>query len=60
MRRSRLADAVGVAAVGELASVRDLLAGCSVRLVLTPEAVVVAEARRTLTALPCTGTPSTR
>jgi arsenite/tail-anchored protein-transporting ATPase len=38
---------------GELAEVRDVLgaAGTSVRLVLTPESVVVAEARRTLTSL---------
>jgi arsenite/tail-anchored protein-transporting ATPase len=38
---------------GELAEVRAVLgdAGTSVRLVLTPEAVVVAEARRTLTSL---------
>jgi arsenite-transporting ATPase len=38
---------------GDLADVRDLLTGptASVRLVLTPEAVVVAEARRTLTTL---------
>jgi arsenite/tail-anchored protein-transporting ATPase len=38
---------------GELADVRDVLGatGTSVRLVLTPEAVVVAEARRTLTSL---------
>jgi arsenite-transporting ATPase len=50
VRRSRLADAVG-SLQSALASVRDLLTGCSVRLVLTPEAVVVAEARRTLTAL---------
>ena len=37
----------------ELAGVRDVLAGpgTSVRLVLTPEALVIAEARRTLTAL---------
>jgi arsenite-transporting ATPase len=37
----------------ELAEVRDVLtdAGTSVRLVLTPESVVVAEARRTLTSL---------
>lgn len=37
----------------ELAAVREVLtdAGTSVRLVLTPEAVVVAEARRTLTSL---------
>ncbi|MFL6163090.1 MAG: ArsA family ATPase [Jatrophihabitantaceae bacterium] len=46
-------DAV-VRLAGELAEVRELLAdpACtSVRLVLTPEAVVVAEARRTFTAL---------
>ncbi|HEY5336250.1 MAG TPA: ArsA family ATPase [Mycobacteriales bacterium] len=46
-------DAVG-RLQAELADVRDLLtdpATSSVRLVLTPEAVVVAEARRTLTAL---------
>jgi arsenite/tail-anchored protein-transporting ATPase len=38
---------------GELRAVRDVLtaAGTSVRLVLTPESVVVAEARRTLTSL---------
>ncbi len=38
---------------GELAGVREVLTdpGTSVRLVLTPEAVVVAEARRTLTSL---------
>ncbi|MEJ7628768.1 MAG: ArsA family ATPase [Nocardioidaceae bacterium] len=38
---------------GDLAQVRDLLTGpaTSVRLVLTPEAVVVAEARRSLTTL---------
>lgn len=38
---------------GELSSVRDLLAApeTSVRLVLTPESVVIAEARRTLTSL---------
>jgi arsenite-transporting ATPase len=38
---------------GDLAEVRDLLTGpsASVRLVLTPEAVVVAEARRALTTL---------
>lgn len=38
---------------GDLADVRDLLTGpaASVRLVLTPEAVVVAEARRSLTSL---------
>jgi arsenite-transporting ATPase len=39
---------------GELATVRSMLTDpktCSVRLVLTPEAMVIAEARRTLTAL---------
>jgi len=40
-----------------LASVRALLAAASVRLVLTPESVVVAEARRTLTALALHGYP---
>lgn len=40
-----------------LGSVRELLAAASVRLVLTPEAVVVAEARRTLTALALHGYP---
>ena len=40
-----------------LAAVRQLLAGASVRLVLTPESVVAAEARRTLTALALHGYP---
>lgn len=44
----------------ELAAVRDLLAdpaGTSIRLVLSPEAVVTAEARRTFTALALYGYP---
>ena len=40
-----------------LTGVRSLLATATVRLVLTPEAVVVAEARRTLTALALHGYP---
>jgi arsenite/tail-anchored protein-transporting ATPase len=40
-----------------LTSARELLSGASVRLVLTPEAVVVAETRRTLTALALHGYP---
>ena len=50
VRPAALADAVD-SAQDALAGVRALLAGASVRLVLTPEAVVVAEARRTLTVL---------
>ncbi len=52
MPRDRVFDAVE-RLHHELREVRDLLAGpdSSVRLVLTPEAVVVAEARRTLTSL---------
>jgi arsenite-transporting ATPase len=52
MPRDKVFDAVE-RLHGELAAVRTVLtdAGTSVRLVLTPEAVVVAEARRTLTSL---------
>jgi arsenite/tail-anchored protein-transporting ATPase len=50
VRRSALADAVSLLQ-SELESVRDLLAGASVRLVLAPDRLGVAEGRRTLTAL---------
>ncbi len=52
MPRDRVFDAVE-RLHGELREVRDVLTGpdASVRLVLTPESVVVAEARRTLTSL---------
>ncbi|HEX6921950.1 MAG TPA: ArsA family ATPase [Actinomycetes bacterium] len=52
MPRDRVFDAVA-RLHKELAEVRDVLTGpeVSVRLVLTPESVVVAEARRTLTSL---------
>ena len=50
VRRSALADAVS-ALQSELESVRALLAGASVRLVVSPDRLGVAEGRRTLTAL---------
>jgi arsenite-transporting ATPase len=53
---SPVQDAVG-RLHDELIAVRSLLLGASVRLVLTPEAVVVAEARRTVTALALHGHP---
>ncbi|HEX6756440.1 MAG TPA: ArsA family ATPase, partial [Mycobacteriales bacterium] len=53
---SPVQDAVG-RLHDELLAVRSLLLESSVRLVLTPEAVVVAEARRTLTALALHGYP---
>lgn len=54
--RPAVADAVG-AVQDALAGVRAVLATASVRLVLTPDRVVAADARRTLTALALHGVP---